>query len=185
MIVTHTQQQLAPLRPEDVRQAALAHYLQQVAEAVHQPGASRLEHYFVRVRPDCLNPEGYAMPSYFHEVRERWRRQGLTELRTGVHWGAEERDRLLGPARRPPDQRVCVHCEQRGMPGLAETTCHIVFDCALYRDLRPLFPDLFPAGQPQQETASLADFFAGPDRPLACYAGACRRRGRRALGLPT
>ncbi len=53
--------------------------------------------YFVVVRPECLTPAGYVRPAYLDEVRERHRRRGLTELRTGVHWGGgEERGRLDG-----------------------------------------------------------------------------------------
>ena len=112
-------------------------------------GASRLQHYFDCVRPECLEVAGYGMAPYLVEVRERHRRLGLAELRSGVHWGAEERERLLGPARRPRDQRYCMHCAAAGLGGRAEDADHIVFECALYAHLRPIwFPDIFPAGQP-------------------------------------
>ena len=42
-------------QPADVRQAALRHYLQRVAEVAQRPGASRMYHYFEVVRPSCLN----------------------------------------------------------------------------------------------------------------------------------
>ena len=70
------------------------------------------------------------MPAYLMEVHERWRRYGLAELRTGVHWGAEERDRLRGPACRP--RAECAHCAAAGRQGLVEDTQHILFDCVLY-----------------------------------------------------
>ena len=128
-----------------VQEAALQHYLQ---TAVQRRGASRLQH-FDCVRPECLEVAGYGMAPYLVEVRERHRRLGLAELRSGVHWGAEERDQLLGPARRPRDQRYCMHCAAAGLGGRAEDADHIVFECALYAHLRPIwFPDIFPAGQP-------------------------------------
>jgi hypothetical protein len=175
--------QRQPLQPTDVRQAALQQYLHRVAEAVQRPGASRLQHYFVTVRPSCLHADEYRMPAYLTEVRERQRRVGLTELRTGVHWGAEERERLRGASRLPQDQRFCQHCADRGLPSRVENTPHIIFDCTLYDDLRALQPALFAAGQ-LQPRPTLAAFLDGPPRTLACFAGACRRRARRVLGLP-
>ena len=142
-------QQRQPLQPEAVQEAALQHYLQHLQTAVQRRGASRLQHYFDCVRPECLEVAGYGMAPYLVEVRERHRRLGLAELRSGVHWGAEERERLLGPARRPRDQRYCMHCAAAGLGGRAEDADHIVFECALYAHLRPIwFPDIFPAGQP-------------------------------------
>ena len=131
-------------QPTEVRRAALQHYLRRVATAAQQQGASRLHHYFAVVRPDCLTTDGYSRPAYIEAVRERHRRLALTELRTGVHWGAEETDRLLGHARRPAEQRYCPHCAATGQPGRVEDTHHIVFDCTLYTDLRQLYPELFP-----------------------------------------
>ena len=65
----------APLCPDEVRQAALAQYLQRVAAAAApQAGHTRLHHYFVSVRPSCLDPDTYGLPSYITEVRERRRR---------------------------------------------------------------------------------------------------------------
>ena len=143
-----------------------------------------MRHYFVTVRPECLTLEGYTMPAYMSEVRERQRRLGLTELRTGVHSGAEERARLLPPVAKPPlGQRYCEHCARAGLPGRVENTHHIIFDCVLYADLRALHPELFPGGHPQPEPPSLAEFLSGAPAPLARYAEACRRRGRRALGM--
>ena len=69
---------------------------------------------------------------------QQHRRLGLAELRSGVHWGAEERERLLGPARRPRDQRYCMHCAAAGLGGRAEDADHIVFECVLYAHLRPI-----------------------------------------------
>ena len=86
-------------RDDEVRQTALAHYLQRVEAATADH--TRLRHYFVSVRPSCLTPDGYGLAAYIIEVRERLRRIGLAELRSGVHWGLEERERLLGAAMRP------------------------------------------------------------------------------------
>ena len=142
-------QQRQPLQPEAVQEAALQHYLQHLQTAVQRRGASRLQHYFDCVRPECLEVAGYGMAPYLVEVRERHRRLGLAELRSGVHWGAEERERLLGLAQHPRDQRYCMHCAAAGLGGRAEDADHIVFECALYAHLRPIwFPDIFPAGRP-------------------------------------
>ena len=208
-------QQRQPLQPEAVQEAALQHYLQHLQTAVQRRGASRLQHYFDCVRPECLEVAGYGMAPYLVEVRERHRRLGLAELRSGVHWGAEERERLLGPARRPRDQRYCMHCAAAGLGGRAEDADHIVFECALYAHLRPIwFPDIFPAGQPplppetgshvaqpnrlatllgcefpREEDSAMAGEAGGAARrralALAAFTGACRRTGRRAAGLPT
>ena len=94
-------------------------------------------------------------------------------------------------------------------------TLHIVFECALYVHLRPIwFPDIFPAGQPplppetgshvaqpnrlatllgcefpREEDSAMAGEAGGAARrralALAAFTGACRRTGRRAAGLPT
>ena len=208
-------QQRQPVQPEAVQEAALQHYLQHLQTAVQRRGASRLQHYFDCVRPECLEVAGYGMAPYLVEVRERHRRLGLAELRSGVHWGAEERERLLGPARRPRDQRYCMHCAAAGLGGRAEDADHIVFECALYAHLRPIwFPDIFPAGQPplppetgshvaqpnrlatllgcefpREEDSAMAGEAGGAARrralALAAFTGACRRTGRRAAGLPT
>ena len=208
-------QQRQPLQPEAVQEAALQHYLQHLQTAVQRRGASRLQHYFDCVRPECLEVAGYGMAPYLVEVRERHRRLGLAELRNGVHWCAEERERLLGPARRPRDQRYCMHCAAAGLGGRAEDADHIVFECALYAHLRPIwFPDIFPAGQPplppetgshvaqpnrlatllgcefpREEDSAMAGEAGGAARrralALAAFTGACRRTGRRAAGLPT
>ena len=47
-------QQRQPLQPEAVQEAALQHYLQHLNTAVQRRGASRLQHYFDCVRPECL-----------------------------------------------------------------------------------------------------------------------------------
>jgi hypothetical protein len=207
-------QQRQPVQLEAVQQAALQHYLQRLQVAVQRPGASRLQHYFDRVRPECLQVEGYGMAPYLVEVRERHRRLGLAELRSGVHWGMEERERLLGRYRRARALRHCTHCAAAGIDGRVEDAEHIVFECVLYSHLRPIwFPAIFPTGQPPpppepggdapqpnrlgtllgcafpSEEASTADGEAsGTARSralaLAAFAGACRRTGRRAAGLP-
>ena len=94
--------------PAEVRQTALAHYLRRVEAATADHTC--LRHYFVSVRPSCLTPDGYGLAAYIVEVRERLRRLGLAELSSGVHWGVEERERLLGAAMRPRAQRHCQHC---------------------------------------------------------------------------
>ena len=175
----------APLQPEAVQRAAMQHYLRRVAEAAQRPGASRLWHYFGCVRPGCLSVDGYSMAAYLSEVRERWQRQGLADLRTGVHWGAEERDRLRGPACRPRDQRECTHCAAAGQPGRVEDARHILFECILYSDLRQRHQDLFPATEsPPHPSPSLSAFLDRSPCALAHFAGACRRVGREAAGLP-
>lgn len=178
-------QQREPLQPAEVRRTALSHHLQQVAQAAGRSGASQLHHYFVVVRPSCLDPDKYSMPAYLTEVRERRHRIALAELRTGVHWGAEATARLLGATRPPREQRVCPHCAAAGSPNRVEDVPHILFECTLYRDMRTLFPDLFPAEQPPQEAPpSLETFLGGPPAPLAKYAQGCRRLARQRQGLP-
>jgi len=119
-------------QPAAVRRTALQHHLDRVAAATQQPGASRLHHYFGVVRPECLAVDGYSRPAYINAVRERHRRIALTELRTGIHWGAEERDRLLGLQRRARGERHCTHCTALGLPGRVEDAHHIVFECELF-----------------------------------------------------
>ena len=198
-------QDAAPPAPADVRQAALQHYLQRVAAEAQQPGASRMHHYFGVVRPECLEADSYGRPAYIEAVRERYHRRALAELRTGVHWGAEETDRLLGAARRPPAERHCPHCARAGLPGRAEDTHHIVFECTLYADLRKLHKDLFPPAEPESpetdrdsprlpafaqisqsaaRATALSAFLAGSGAQTARFTGDCRRRARRYLGLP-
>lgn len=168
------------LSVDSVRQAALSRYLQRVAVAAQADSSPRLHHYFGIVRPGCLAVEGYGMAAYITEVRQRSWRVALAELRSGVHWGAEERDRLLGPARRPRAERHCEHCRAAGVLAV-ENTHHIVYDCVLYADLRLLYPELFPAALPLSSLAAILD---GPPAPIASYASGARRRGRRAAGLP-
>ena len=177
-------------QPADVRQAALRHYLQRVAEAAQRPGASRMYHYFEVVRPSCLTPDGYGRPAYIDTIREQHRRRALTELRTGVHWGAEERERLLGRTRRPQADLHCPHCEAAGLEGRVEDTHHIVFDCNLYADVCERYPKLFPpAGLPHRrlpvfEQASLRAFLEGTCAATARFTCECRRRARQRLGQP-
>ena len=179
----------APLQQAAVERAALQHHLQRVAAAAERPSHSRLRHYFRSVRPSCLSPDGYDLPAYLRTVRERWRRVALAELRTGVHWGLEERERLLGAARRPPAERECAHCAARGQAGKVEDTSHILLDCQLYADVRPRFPALFPPTASTHPTAApptLREFLERPaeqQEQLASFAAACRKRGRLAAGL--
>ena len=152
------------------------------------------------MRPGFNSPSG----KIFRTLRERWRQEIAFFLffspssvgsqkrveeeagpagTTGCHWGPEHLERREGD-RAKLQQRVCPHCAQRGRPGLAEDTLHIIYDCALYNDLRPLFPELFPAGQTPGERPTLAECLALPSAPLAEYAGAARRRARSARGMP-
>ena len=134
-----------------VRSTALRRYQQQVDTAARQQGASQLYHYFVHVRPECLTDDAaYCIAPYLVRVRERHRRLALTELRTGVRWGAESRDRMQGTARRPADERCCTHCEAAGQPGMVEDTWHMVFRCSLYRGLRCSYPHLFTRPPPRE-----------------------------------
>ena len=145
-----------------VRSTALRRYQQQVETAARQDGASQLCHYFVRVRPECLTSvAAYCIAPYLVEVRERHRRLALTELRTGLHWGAESQDRIRGAARRPADERVCMHCEAAGQPGSVEDTQHMVFTCSLYSGIRCSYPHLFTR-PPPREVPLLAQPAAGP-----------------------
>lgn len=170
-----------PPEPSAVRQAALSRYLQQVAGAAQQPDATLLRHYFVTVRPECLTPDGYGLPGYMTEVRERHKRRGLTEIRTGMHWGVEATERLLGRGCRPNAARICQHCIAAGLPSRVENAGHIALECTLYSDLRALHPTLFP---PEQQPPSLTAFLAGPNDQLARFTSACRRRGRMRAGMP-
>ena len=169
------------LCPDEVRETALSHYLRRVAAAAApEAGHSRLHHYFQRVRPSCLTPDGYSLPAYVTEVRERQRRLGLAELRSGVHWGQEERERLLGRAMRPRAERHCQHCAKAQRPDLVEDTHHMIFHCVLYDDLRAAHPSLFPSGG----EPTLGSFLSEPTAAHARFAGAIRRCGRAAIGLP-
>lgn len=175
--------QKSALQPAAVGQAALQHYLQRIGSAASQPRASQLRHYFGTMRPSCLNPDEYSMPAYWTEVCERSRHVAMAELCTGVHWVAEATDRLRGANSPPRNQRFCPHCAATGDPGRVDDTRHIVFECALYSDLRAHHRSLFAAEEPQAE-AALRSFLSGPPVPLAQYTGACWRRAHRALGLP-
>ncbi|PSC68404.1 thiaminase II [Micractinium conductrix] len=62
-------QQRQPLQPEAVQEAALQHYLQHLQTAVQRRGASRLQHYFDCVRPECLEVAGYGMAPYLVELQ--------------------------------------------------------------------------------------------------------------------
>ena len=115
------------------------------------PAHTRLRHYFWEVRPECLQPDWLGLPEYLTEVRERRSRRGLTELRTGLHWGAEETGRRTVPFTARA-QRVCPHSQE----GSIEDARHIVFDCPLFAPERERWPALF-AGPP-----SLHAFFQQP-----------------------
>ena len=87
------------------------------------------------VRLEACTLDGYSIAEYVTAVRELRCRRGLTELRTGKHWGAEETGRHRRVAR---EQRLCPHCVAAGQPGGVEDTHHIVFDCPIYAtDLPP------------------------------------------------
>ena len=103
-------QRREPLRPAAVRQAALQRYLARVATAANSPSASRVQHYFTAVRPGCLAADGYGLPAHATAVRELHRRWALNELRTGVHWGAEDRARLQGRERQRPAAPAPAAC---------------------------------------------------------------------------
>ena len=134
---------------DGVQRTALARYLQRVAAASQR---GRMLHYFQWARPDCLDPAGYGAPAYLTTVRELRRRRALAELRTGVHWGREETDRLL-PALPPRRSRVCQHCGSNSV----EDVEHILFDCTLYAAERNRWPHLFA------ERLPLHSFFSQPD----------------------
>ena len=135
--------------------------------------------YFCDVRPECCSLDGYGRPPYVTEVRERRCRRGLTELRTGMHWGAEEQGRRTGT---PREQRVCPHCPALDGPGGIEDTRHILFVCPLYAAERERWPELFheflglpPASVP------LSAFFQQSSTELAALAAACRKKARDAV----
>jgi len=166
-------QQRQRLSVDGVQLAAMQRHLQRVAEAAAAVGASRLAHYFQRVRPECLSPDGYGRPAYLSRVRELRCRQGLTELRSGLHWGREEVDRRLGKLRPPPERRICQHCGNG-----VEHVEHILFDCPLYAVDRRRWPELFV------ERLPLHAFFAMHDQQLlARFAAACRHRAGKAKDL--
>ena len=167
-------QLLQPLSLDDVQREAMARHLQRVTTAA-AAGGGRMQHYFVRVRPDCLSWDSYGMPAYLVEVRELRCRRALTELRTGLHWGREETDRLRAGGPAPRTQRTCLHCG-----GGTDDVEHILFDCSLYAAERARWPEL------TAQRVSLHALFAQPGgmQPLAQFAAACRRRGREANGLP-
>jgi hypothetical protein len=150
---------------DSVQQTALAQHLQRVEAAL--PIHTRMRHYFWAVRPECLQPGWYGMPDYLSEVRELRCRRGLTELRTGLHWGAEETGRRTVPftAR---ERRVCPHCS-----GGVEDTHHIVFACPLYGPERARWPELF-TGRPPDCMLSFSSQLPPPPsslRPAAAAAG--------------
>jgi hypothetical protein len=157
---------------DSVWHAAMTVHLQRVEAAL--PTHTRMRQYFWAVRPECLQPEWYGLPDYITDVRERRCRRGLTELITGLHWGADETGRRTVPIT-PRAQRLCRNCTS----GNIEDTHHIVFDCPLYGPERTRWPELFAGRAP-----SLHAFFKQSSLPLARFAAACRRRGRQANGLP-
>ena len=76
------------ISPDGAQQAALHLHLARVEQET--PAHTRLRRYICDVRPECCSPEGIGRPPYVTEVRERRCRRGLTELRAGMLWGAEE-----------------------------------------------------------------------------------------------
>ena len=115
------------------------------------------------------------------EVRERRCRRGLTELRSGMHWVAEEHGRRTGTPRK---QRLCPHCPALDGPaggpaGGIEDTRHTLFVCPMYvaerdcwAELFHEFPGLPPASVPlsaffQQSGTKLAG--AGHHEPTVAH----------------
>lgn len=165
------------ISPDGTQQATLRLHLARVTQET--PAHTRLRHYFCDVRPECCSLDGYGRPPYVTEVRERRCRRGLTELRTGMHWGAEEQGRRTGT---PREQRVCPHCPALDGPGGIEDTRHILFVCPLYAAERERWPELFheflglpPASVP------LSAFFQQSNTELAALAAACRKKARDAV----
>ena len=136
--------------------------------AARQDGASQLNHYLFGSGPESLTgAAAYCIAPYLAEVRDRHWRLALTELRTGVHWGAESRDRIRGAARRPAHERFCMHCLAVGQPGQVKVTEHMVFRCSLYSGFRCSYPHLF-ARPPPREAPQHALALAGtPPQPPA------------------
>ena len=173
--LTFDPQCLEQLQLDTVRQATLGRHLERVDAAADSH--SRLRHYFRAVRPGCLSPDGYSLPEYVRDVRGWRSRRALAELRTGIHWGAEETGRLAGLDRQ---QRICPHCAALGGPGGIEDAEHILLHCPLYSAERDRWPELGFSTAP-----TLRAFLEqSPPQPLARFAEACRRRGRAAAGLP-
>lgn len=174
-------QQQQQLDAAAMRTAALRHHLELVRLAAAKPEHTRVRHYFYAVRPDCLSPDAYELPAYICDVRERRCRRGLTELRTGMHWGSEETGRRSAV---PRQLRQCPHCPAMGGPGGIEDVRHIVFDCPLYATERTRWPDLFANFSGASQHFSLCAFFQQPSSSLAPFCAACRQRGRAANGMP-
>ena len=178
-------QQRAPLVQAEVRQAALQHHLQRVAVAAQRPGASRMRHYFVAVRPDCLEVAGYTLPAYVTEIRERHRRIALAEIRSGVHGGAEERERLQGVHRRPTAERECMHCAARGLLGRAEDAHHILFECVHATWLTETSVPCIPGCSPQSSRQRCARHWRPSWRARACRWPGSSARADGAAGAPS
>ena len=155
-----------------VGQAALAHYLQQVAAAVQDERHTVLRHYFRRMRPDGCDPARYGMADELAEVRGLRRRSAWTELATGCSWGAETAGRRTRTARAA---RVCGHCG-RGIEG----AFHIIFDCPLYAELRTVFAPALVFS-----TRRLHAFRNLPPAPRCAFAAACRKLWMEAYGPTT
>lgn len=151
-----------PLCPHQVEAAALQRHLQLVADATAQDGRSRLQHYFSKVCGGGLSADSYGAPAYLAEVNSMAWRQPLAQLRTGSHWGEEEKGRFEGRQR---SERLCPHCQQLDGPGGIEDVHHMCFDCPLYAAARQRRPELLFAGPP-----SLHFFFNLPSEPLARFA---------------
>jgi hypothetical protein len=138
-----------------VQQAALQRHLSRIA--LECADHIRLRHYFWDVQPECLSATCYGLPGYIKKVRGRHRRRALTELRTGMHWGAEEQGRQTRTSR---EQRQCQHCQRLDGPGGIEDVRHVLFVYPLYREERLRWPELFIGFQRPAKEASLNN---GPD----------------------
>ena len=134
-------------------------HLSSLATAAAQPQHTLLRHYFCVVRPEACTLDGYSRAEYVTAVRElRWRR-GLTELRTGKHWGAEETGRHRRVAR---EQRLC---HTAWLPSSLAALRILTTLCLI----APSMPPSAPAGPP-----CLSPQFSSPTDP-ACLLPAASR----------
>ncbi|KAL4860187.1 hypothetical protein ACK3TF_000382 [Chlorella vulgaris] len=99
-----------PPQPEAVRRATLRRYQQRVATAAQQPRASQLRHYFVTVRPSCLEDGGLGKVAHCWKMAHE--SQGPPH-RSRSAWGAQP-SKIPPP---PPPQPAAVAC-RRGDGGI-------------------------------------------------------------------
>ena len=78
-----------------------------------------------------------------------------------------------GVARRPADERFCMHCEAAGKPGLAENTQHIMCSpAAVYSGFRCSHPHLFTRPPPREVPPCAGTAGCGPPTaPFTVAAG--------------